>query len=240
MIGTILNTAGILLGGIAGLIRSKPFSPATESFWKVTLGAFTVFYGLRLTWISLIGSPPQMLKQVLIAIIALSLGRWTGWLLRLQKVSNRLGQTARERINAASPDSPKPASEGFKICAFLFCAAPLGPIGAVEDGVSGYFYPLAVKAVMDGFAAMGLARIFGWSVTLAALPVLALQGTITLACIQWVGPFLDHRGLTGAVNATGGLMVFSVALVILQLKKIALADYLPSLVYAALIKWLWG
>jgi len=46
--------------------------------------------------------------------------------------------------------------------------------------------------------------------------------------------------LTAAVNATGGLLIFSVALVILQLKKIALADYLPSLVYAALIKWLWG
>src|SRR5437879_9972133 len=99
MIGTVLNAAGILVGGVAGLIRSKPFSPATESFWKVTLGAFTVFYGLRLTWISLIGSPPQMLKQVLIAIIALSLGRWTGWLLRLQKLSKRLVDTARESIN---------------------------------------------------------------------------------------------------------------------------------------------
>src|SRR5258706_5065759 len=133
MIGTLLNSTGIFLGGIAGLIRRKPLSPATESFWKVTLGAFTVFYGLRLTWISLIGSPPQMLKQVLIAIIALSLGRWTGWLLRLQKLSNRLGQTAREHINAASPESLKRASEGFKICAFIFFAAPLGPIGAVGE-----------------------------------------------------------------------------------------------------------
>src|SRR2546422_6350936 len=149
MIGTILNTAGILLGGIAGLIRRKPFSPATESFWKVTLGVFTVFYGLRLTWISLIGSPPQMLKQVLIAIIALSLGRWTGWLLRLQKLSNRLGQTARERINAEALESPKSPNEGFKLCAVIFCASPLGIVGAVEDGVGNYFYPLAVKAVMD-------------------------------------------------------------------------------------------
>src|SRR5260370_42644773 len=127
MVGTILNAAGILLGGIAGLIRTRPFSPATESFWKVTLGVFTVFYGLRLTWISLVGPPPQMLKQVVIAIIALSLGRWTGWLLHLQKLSNQLDQTARERINAASPNSPKPAIEGIRICAFLFCATTLRP-----------------------------------------------------------------------------------------------------------------
>src|ERR1041385_2143367 len=206
MIGTILNTVGILVGGIAGVIRSKPLSASTESFWKVTLGALTVYYGLRLTWISLSGSPTQMLKQLLCAIIALSLGRLTGWIMGLQRISNRLGQQARERINAASEESSKDASEGFKVCAFLFCAAPLGFIGVVEDGISGYFYPLAVKGVMDGFAAMGMARFFGWSVSMSALPVLALQGTITLVCIQWMRPFLEERGLTGAVNATGGLM----------------------------------
>jgi uncharacterized membrane protein YqgA involved in biofilm formation len=239
MIGTALNAAGILVGGTAGLLRPKPLSPATESFWKVTLGVFTVFYGLRLTWQSLNGSFSQILKQLLIAILALSLGRWTGWLLRLQTLSNRLGRTARERINAEALESPKSPNEGFKLCAVIFCASPLGIVGAVEDGVGSYYYPLAVKAVMDGLAAMGLARLFGWSVTLAALPVLAFQGTITLVCAGWVGPFLHQHGLTDAVNATAGLLIFSVALVILQLKKVALADYLPSLVYAALIKWLW-
>src|SRR5438094_839923 len=75
MIGTVLNAAGILVGGVAGLIRRKPFSPITKSFWKVTLGAFTVFYGLRLTWTSLNGSAWQILKQLLIVILALGLGR---------------------------------------------------------------------------------------------------------------------------------------------------------------------
>ena len=238
MIGTVLNAAGILLGGATGLLRPKPLSPATESFWKVGLGAFTVFYGLRLTWLSLNGPLPQILKQLIIVILALSLGRWTGWLLRLQKFSNRLGQTARDRINAATPDSPKSANDGFKICAVLFCASPLGIVGAVEDGLGAYYYPLAVKAVMDGLAAMGLARLFGWSVALAALPVLAFQGTITL-CAERVGQSLHQHGLIEAVNATAGLVIFSVALVILQLKKVALADYLPSLIYAAVIKWLW-
>lgn len=227
------------MGGIAGLLRRKPFSPATESFWKVTLGAFTVFYGLRLTWTSLNGSLLQMLKQVVIAVLALSFGRWTGWLLRLQKMSNRLGQTARERINTATPEASRPVSEGLSVCAVLFCAAPLGIVGAVVDGAAGYYYPLAVKAAIDGLAAMGLARLFGWSVTLAALPVLAFQGTIALACAEWAGPLLRHRGLLEAMNATGGLLIFSVALVILEIKRIALADYLPSLIYAPLITWIW-
>jgi len=240
MLGTVLNSVGILVGGLLGVIRRKPLSPAQESFFKVALGVFTVFYGLRLTWLSLNGTPIQILQQIIIIILALSLGRWTGWLLRLQRTSNGLGQTARERINAAALDGPKASQEGFKVCAVLFCAAPLGIVGAAEDGLSGYYYPLIVKAFMDGLAAMGLARLFGWSVMLAALPVLALQGTIALACAEWVAPFLGQHGLLDAVNATGGLLIFSVALVIFQLKRIALADYLPSLFYAGLIRWLWS
>jgi uncharacterized membrane protein YqgA involved in biofilm formation len=45
--------------------------------------------------------------------------------------------------------------------------------------------------------------------------------------------------LLNALNATGGLLVFCIALIILELKKIELADYLPSLAWAPFIAWLW-
>jgi uncharacterized membrane protein YqgA involved in biofilm formation len=48
---------------------------------------------------------------------------------------------------------------------------------------------------------------------------------------------LETHSLVDSVNAAGGLLVFSVALVILQLKKIELADYLPSLAFAPLLTW---
>ncbi|MGD0259772.1 MAG: DUF554 family protein [Verrucomicrobiota bacterium] len=238
MIGTALNVAGILVGGLVGLARRQPLSPAQESFVKVALGAFTVFYGLQLTWISLNGSFPQILKQLLIAVLALMLGKMTGRLLRLQKMSNRLGRDARERIAAAKPAGPRQLSEGFKTCAALFCAAPLAILGSVQDGLSGYYYPLAVKAVIDGLATMGFVSLFGWGVMLAALPVLTFQGTITLVCAQFLKPALETRGLVDSVNATGGLLVFCVALVILELKRIELADYLPSIILAPLLTWL--
>jgi uncharacterized protein len=238
MIGTVLNVAGILIGGIVGLARRKPLSPAHESFFKVGLGVFTVFYGLRLTWMSLNGSFVQILKQLLIAVLALMLGKLTGRLLRLQKVSNHLGREARERIAALKPDAPGRLSDGFKTCAALYCAAPLAILGSVQDGLSGYYYPLAVKAVMDGLGTLGFTLLFGWGVVLAALPVLAFQGTITLTCMHLLKPFLETHGLVDSVNAVGGLLVFCVALIIFELKKIELADYLPSLIFAPLITWL--
>lgn len=240
MIGTVLNATGIVVGGFVGLVRRKPITPATEAFFKVTLGAFTVFYGLRLTWLSLGGSPLHILKQIVAAMLAMMLGRLTGRLLRLQKLSNQLGRTARAQIAAASPTDPLRAGKGFKTCAALFCAAPLGLLGAVQIGlVPDYVYPLVIKAVMDGLAMVGLVQLFGWGTLLSALPVLALQSSVTLGCLQFLKPILEPRDLLNSLNAVGGLLVFSVALVILGLKKIEMADYLPSLVFAPLIAWLW-
>jgi uncharacterized membrane protein YqgA involved in biofilm formation len=232
MIGPLLNAGAIVLGGIVGLARKHALSPAQEAFFKVGLGAFTVFYGLRLTWLSL-GPLSHILKQLLVIVLALMIGRILGRLARLQKFSNHLGQQAREKIAAARPGQRQAAGDGFKVCAILFCAAPLGILGALADGLSNYFYTLAVKGVIDGLATMGFVSLFGWSPLLAALPVLAFQATITLLTAQAAGAL--GPALVESINATGGLLVFCVGMTILDLKKIGLADYLPSLVIAPLL-----
>jgi uncharacterized protein len=241
MTGTLLNVAGILVGGVAGLVRRQPLSPATESYFKIGLGVAIVVSGLRLTLLSLNGSFPSILRQLLIVILALALGQMVGRLLHLQRWSNRVGQRARQSIESSRPDLPGSAGDGFKTCAALFCAAPLGILGAIQEGISSppYIYPLAAKALMDGLATMGFALLFGRGVLLAALPVLAFQGTITLLCERIAEPFLRFHHLVDPVNATGGLLVFCVALVLLGLKRIELADYLPSVVVAPLLAWLW-
>ena len=87
------------------------------------LGVFTVYYGLRLTWLSLNGTGLQILKQLIILILSLMLGKLAGRLLGLQRLSNRIGRAASERIVRASEaktgHSGNPA-DGFKTCAALF------------------------------------------------------------------------------------------------------------------------
>ena len=236
MVGTILNVLGIVAGAMAGLARKRGLSSANEAFFKVTLGAFIVFYGLRLTWLSLNGTFSQILSQLLIVIVAMMLGKICGRLLGLQKFSNRLGSSARGVMENAGGKPLEPGA-GFKVCAVLFCAAPLGILGAIQEGLTGYFFPLAVKTVIDGLAAMGFALMFGWGVLLSAVSVLAFQGTIYLLTYQYLRPFLEAHHLVDSTNATGGLLVFCVALVVLQIKKIELADYLPSLVFAPVLTW---
>jgi len=235
MLGTLLNVIAILIGGSIGLVRAKTLKADQELYLKIVLGAFTVFYGLRLTWLSLNGSPLQVLKQLLIVILGMALGKLLGRLLGLQRFSNHLGQSARKLMEGKSE---RPMAAGFRACTILFCAAPLGILGAVQDGISGYFYPLAIKAVIEGLAAMGMAVVFRWGAVLSAIPVLAWQGTIAMSCQVFLRPFLERHGLIDPLNAVGGMLVFSVALIILGIKKLQIADYLPSLIIVPTLSWL--
>lgn len=237
MTGTFLNVAGILIGCVTGLAKKTPLSAANQNFFKVMLGVLTIVCGLRLIWVSLNGTFLHILKEIGIVLISLAMGRLTGRLLRMQNLSNRLGQFARKQMSSATPLDRHRFNEGFNVCAALFCAGPLGILGAIQDGLSGYFYPLAIKAAIDGLAAMSFVLMFGWSIMLSALPVMAFQGTITLLCARFAQPFLATHGLIDSVNVTGGFLIFSVALLMFEVRRVPVISYLPSLVFAPLISW---
>ena len=236
--GTILNALGILSGGALGLILGRQLSPPTQIALRSLLGFVTVYAGLHLAWASVNGSLYQGFKQMVTLVLALMVGRVLGRLLRLQAGLNRLGESTSRRFARATPTDPHRFSEGFWICSVLFCAGPLGPLGAVAEGLGGYWPPLALKAVMDGLAVMGLTRMFGWGAMLSAVPVAALQSTLTLVAVR-LHPLLDSHGLVDATNAVLGMLIFCVALILLVIKKVRLGDYLPAIVIAPLITWIW-
>ena len=238
MMGTILNAVGILAGGVIGLTVANRIKPSTLLVMKAMLGVLTVFVGLKLTLTSLSGSFGSVMKQLGIVVLALTLGRMTGRLLHLQKFLNGLGRYAKERYTRTDINSPQRLSEGFITCTLLFCVGPMAIIGALQDGLEGHWQTLGIKALMDGLATMAFVTTFGWGVMLSVIPVVAYQGTITLGA-RFLAPYLQDLPLMDSVNATGGLLVFCIALIILELKKIELADYLPSLAFAPLLTWWW-
>ena len=234
MFGTVLNALGILLGGIAGLTVTRQLSPAKQSMLKVGMGAFTVFLGLKMTLLSLDGSFGHRVKQLVVVVLALILGKLAGRSLHLQKSSNRLGHFAKEKLSQARPGNPERFSNGLITCAILFCVGPIAFLGALADGLESNWKILAVKALMDGLAMMTFVKVFGWGAMLSVISVVAYQGTITL-CVHALEPFLRQHDLAAPITATAGLLIFCIALIILELKKIELADYLPSLIFAPLL-----
>jgi uncharacterized membrane protein YqgA involved in biofilm formation len=237
MIGTVLNATAIVVGGLAGVLAGRQLSLPNQTAIKILLGAFTVYAGLSLTWKGLNGTFIQVLGQLGTVVLALMLGNLTGKTLRIQKTLNGLGQYAKQKLADPAVDRRR-FNDGFVTCSVLFCVAPIAILGALFDGLAGDFKTLAAKSVMDGLATMAFVSVFGWSAIVSAIPVVAYQGTLTLLA-KSLQPFLAKHALSDSICGTGGLLVFCVALVILELKKIELADYLPSLLYAPLLTWLW-
>jgi uncharacterized membrane protein YqgA involved in biofilm formation len=236
--GTILNAAAILIGGTIGLTVAKDLSSANQMRLKIAMGVFTIWVGLATTWSSVNGSFGQILRQLAIVMLALVLGNLTGKLLRLQKALNRLGQYARDRFAQAGSTDRNRVGDGFVTCSLLFCVGPMAVLGALQDGLTGNFRTLAIKSLMDGLATMAFAKTFGWGVLLSSIPLVAYQGTLTLGAAS-LEPFLRDQALVDSISATGGLLICSIALIILEMKKVPLADYLPSLVFAPLLAWMW-
>jgi len=239
--GTIINAAGILLGGILGFTLKNQLSAARQNAMKGLLGVLMIFFGLKATWSYLGGGVWLVLKQLTIIVVALTLGRLVGRLLHLQKTANKLGRTANENFTriATGGASAKPKwNEGFLTCTILYCAAPLAVLGAVQDGLDGYWATLTLKAVIDGLATMAFVTVFGSSAMAAVIPVVALQGTITMAA-QYLAANTLNAAMLASTHATAGLLVFCVAMLILDLRKIEVTDYLPALAVAPLITWVW-
>ena len=235
MFGALINGLGILFGALFGLGRQAPLSLRTQHFFKSALAACTALYGLRLVLENLSGSFGNCVKQLALALLAVVLGQLLGKILALQKISNRCGRYAANLLAAAQKNPPGRPLDGWLAATILYTAAPLGILGAVADGLSGYFYLFALKAVMDGMAMASFVKLFRWPVALAALPVFAFLNGLTIGVHQFGLPLLNPLALVSAVNLTAGLITCATVLVILEVRRVELANYLPALVVAPLL-----
>jgi hypothetical protein len=154
-------------------------------------------------------------------------------------MSNYLGRLAGSAITAAQHNPAMNSSNAFNACAILFCAAPLGIIGAVTDGLSGYFYFLAVKAAMDALAMLGFVRIFQWPAALSALPVLVFFSAVTLG-VQLYVSHSRNPAVLDSIGSAAGLIACIITIVIFEVRRVELANFLPALAVAPLLTKLWG
>jgi uncharacterized membrane protein YqgA involved in biofilm formation len=96
---------------------------------------------------------------------------------------------------------------------------------------------LAIKALLDGFAALAFSSALGWGVGFSIITILVYQGSLSLAA----------SGVAGAINATeiaaitaaGGVMIIGIGLRLLDLRSIRIANLLPAIVLAPVAVWLY-
>ena len=235
MTGAFLNALGILLGALLGVARREPLRLRTQKSYQSALAAATAFCGLQLIWLNLSGNFSTVVKQLFITVLAIVLGSQLGKILGLQKISNRLGRHASHLLTRAGENPTAGSADGFWAATILFCAAPMGLIGALTDGLGDSFFPLAIKGVMDGLAMASFVKTLRWPIALSVLPVFCFLSGLTWLAQHHLTAGLTNPALMHSFNAAAGLILCAITLLILQVRRVDIANYLPALVLAPLL-----
>ncbi|MBP9020626.1 MAG: DUF554 domain-containing protein [Syntrophobacterales bacterium] len=219
MKGTLVNSGGIIVGSLIGLSVGNRLPERFKKTVMQTLGLSVVVIGLQMA---------LSVREVIPVVGCLLLGALTGELLEVEDWVERLGEWLKERFHSGSATFV----EGFVSASVLYISGAMVIVGAIQDGAVGDASTLYLKAMLDGVASVAFASTLGLGVAFSAVPVLVVQGTITLLASQLL--FLQDPRVLSAVTATGGVLILAIGINILELKKIPVGNLLPSLVYAVL------
>lgn len=236
-IGTAVNVVTVLVGSVLGRLLGNRLPARTRDLVTDALGLTTLLIAATSAVAVL---DPALATRVgdsaplLIVLGSLVLGGLLGSLLRLEQRVEALGGWLQRRLagDAGGPERER-FVEGFVVASLVFCTGPLTILGSLNDGLGNGPEQLLLKATLDGFAALAFASAFGWGVAASALTVLVVQGGLTLLGVL-LGDVLPEAELA-AVTACGGLLLVGVALRLLRIREIAVADLLPALLVAPLL-----
>ena len=171
---------------------------------------------------------------MLIVLGALLIGGIVGSLLRLEARVEGLGGWLQGRLSGSTDSAERHRFiEGFVVSSLVFCTGPLTILGSLNDGLGNGADQLILKSALDGFAAIAFAASFGWGVAASVITVVVVQGSLTLLGLA-LGDVLPDPHLA-AITATGGLLLVGVALRLLRVREIPVADLLPALLVAPLL-----
>ena len=170
---------------------------------------------------------------VLIVLGSVLIGGICGSLLRIEDRLEGMGDAIRRRVPHGRGGDRDRFVEGFVTASLVFCVGPLTILGSLDDGLGRGIDKLALKATLDGFAAIAFAASLGWGVAASALVILVVQGTLTLLGAL-LGDLLPDAQLA-ALTATGGLLLVGVGLRLLRIRPVPVADLLPALAVAPLL-----
>lgn len=233
MLGPVLNAAAIAVGAsLGGIWRDGP-SLTLQHRLRIAATISTLAIALLMVWRAAAIGSVNWPGSLAIAVLSLSLGNLAGRLLGLQRqLSAALEWSGLPR--GASTATPLP----WAAVAMVFTLNPLGVAGAVSDGALHLWHPLALKAVLDALAAWGFAAAGSRAVAWSALPTFAFTGTLSL-----VASFLARHGLDPASLTTlqflCGFLVLLLVPTVYGWQRVALANYLPSLILAPLMTRWW-
>lgn len=229
MLGVIVNTAAVLVGGLLGLLLKKGIPARVEKGVMAALGLCCAIIGIQ-------GAMDGM--QTLIVIISMVLGAIIGGLLDIDKQVNRLGGWVERKFQRNG--GTVSIAEGFVNATLLFCVGAMTIVGSLNSGLRGDHAMLFTKSMLDFFSGMMMAVSLGVGVALSAVSILVVQGGIALLA-GLIEPLLSAiPGSIEQISCVGNVMILAIGLNLMGATKIKVANFLPGLLVAPVAVWIAG
>lgn len=217
--GTLVNAAGILLGGGAGLlVRRLMRRGVPERFSDIVMKGI----GLCTIYIAATGllDGSKSLVTILSVVIGAVLGEWLDLDGKIRALSEKL-----EKKFSRQGDSS--FAQGFMAATLLFCVGTMAIKGSLDGGLRGDHATLYAKSVMDTISACIFSSTLGFGVLFSVVPVVLYQGAITLLAAV-AGPYLGDA-VIAEMNTVGSLLLLGLSLDLLGIAHLKLMNYIPAM-----------
>lgn len=221
LLGSLVNSAAIILGGSIGLALKKGLSERIASAVMNALALCVLYIGVS-----------GMLKgeNILITILSMVFGTLVGEWIDLDKKINQLGDEIESRVS--SENKEQSVSNGFVTASLLFCVGAMAIVGALQSGLTGNHDTLFAKSLIDGIAAIVMASSLGIGVLLSAGLILVYEGGITLFA-NVLAPLLTDS-VINEMTCVGSLLIVGLALNMLKLTNLKIMNYAPAVFFPIL------
>ncbi len=225
MTGTFINVFTVLLGGGLGLLFGARLPDRIKQTVIAGLGLFTL--GMGVIMFIETSNPIIVLISLLFGGI---LGEW--W--RIEERLQRFGVSLERHFAKGKGETGSRFVQGMLTASLVFCVGPMTILGSIQDGLEGDFTLLAIKSVLDGFAALAFASTLGVGVLFSVIVLLGYQGGLSLLAAQAQSILSD--AMVAEMSAVGGVILLGLAISsLLEIKPIRAGNFLPALIIAPAI-----
>lgn len=233
MIGTLVNTAGIVAGGLCGHLFGKALKNRHQETLTMACGVSTLFIGVA-------GAMQQMLHNeampgggAMLVVACLALGGLIGELINIERGFEAFGEWLKVRTGNARDQG---FVNGFVTASLTVCIGAMAIVGAIQDGLTGDWSTLGAKAILDLIIVMVMTCSLGKGCVFSAIPVLVWEGLLTLLA-DALKPIMTDLAM-GYLSLVGNVLIFCVGLNLVWGKRIRVANLLPAVVLAILAAYL--
>ena len=234
-LGTIINTAAIVAGGVLGALFGRFLKDSAQDTLTKVCGVSTLFIGLAGAlegMLTVEGSAVTSGGSMLI-IGCLAIGAFIGELLYIEDAFERFGRWLKIKTGNAKDGG---FVDAFVTASLTVCIGAMAIVGAIQDGLQGDYSILATKAVLDLIIIMVMTCSMGRGCVFSAIPVAVFQGSIT-ALAGLVRPLMTQNALAN-LSLIGSILIFCVGVNLVWGKKIKVANLLPAIVIAVIAAFL--